>query len=412
VGKCKILKLSLPFAREYVMKAVILAAGEGKRLKPFTETMPKVMLPVANKPILEHVFDAIKNSGIREVTVIVGYKKEIIMDYFKNYKGLKINYAIQEKQLGTAHALLQAKNHVKETFIVLSGDNIIDSKSIQKLIQDKAEYSILIKENPHPSKYGVVFLEKENLRAIIEKPQEDIGKFISTGIYKLPKTIFKKIESLSKKGTYDLTSVIQSLIAEQSDVKTITADKWMDIVYPWDLITVNETMIHTASKSTGGLIERNVTTKGDISIGKDTKIYSGCYIVGPVIIGEGCEIGPNACIFPSTSIGNNTVINSFTEVRNSVIMNDVHIGSNSFITNSVIARGNKFDHNFSSSIGKKTMEVEGEFKQIENLGALIGEDCAIGSHVVTDPGVIIGRKCRIESMKRIRKKIESNSKVM
>ena len=141
------------------MKAVILAAGEGKRLRPFTESIPKVMLPVSNKPILEYVIDACKNSGIGEIVLVVGYKKEVIMEYFKNYKGIKLTYVVQDKQLGTAHALIQAKNKLNESFIVLSGDNIIDQTSISKLIKDKSEYSILIKEHSHPSKYGVVFIE-------------------------------------------------------------------------------------------------------------------------------------------------------------------------------------------------------------------------------------------------------------
>ena len=87
------------------MKAVVLAAGEGKRLRPFTETMPKVMLPVGNKPILEHVFDSLKKAGINEIIVVVGYKKEVIMEYFKDYNDIKLTYVTQEKQLGTAHAL-------------------------------------------------------------------------------------------------------------------------------------------------------------------------------------------------------------------------------------------------------------------------------------------------------------------
>ena len=147
------------------MKAVILAAGEGRRLRPFTETMPKVMLPIGNKPILEYVINAVKNTGISEIILVVGYKKEAIMEYFKDYTDIKITYVVQEKQLGTAHALLQAKKHIKNSFIVLSGDNIIDQSSISKIIEDKEKYSILIKEHPHPSKYGVVFIEKNNLSA-------------------------------------------------------------------------------------------------------------------------------------------------------------------------------------------------------------------------------------------------------
>ncbi len=394
------------------MKAVILAAGEGKRLRPFTETMPKVMLPVANKPILEHVFDALKNTGIDEIITIVGFKKEVIMDYFKDYKGFKIKYITQDKQLGTAHALLQAKNEINESFIVLAGDNIIDNKSIQKLIFDKSEYSILVKEHTSPSKYGVIFLENQNLKELVEKPEEEIGKFISTGIYKFPKNVFIKLEELNKEGIHDLSSVVQSLLKDGILFSTNIADSWMDIVYPWDLIQVNEIMLQNIKGITSGTIEKNVSIKGDVAIGKDTKIYSGSYIVGPVIIGEGCEIGPNSCIFPSTSIGDNSVVHPFTEIQDSVIMNNVHIGSNSFIRNSVVARGSIIRHNFSGSSGESIIEIEGEYKKVKNIGSLIGEDCTIDDHVVVDPGCIIGRKCHICSLKRIRINIESNSKVM
>lgn len=394
------------------MKAVILAAGEGKRLRPYTETIPKVMLPVANKPVLEYVVDAVKKSGITEIIIVVGYKKEVIMEYFKDYKDAKITYVIQDKQLGTSHALLQARNHIKDSFIVLSGDNIIDQNSISKLIKDKSKYSILIKEHPYPSKYGVVFVEKGKLKEIVEKPKEDLGKFISTGIYKLPNSIFNKIKELASQGIYDLSSVIQSIVDKGENINTIIADSWADIVYPWDLIRLNETMIHDASSSISGIIEKGVTMKGDISVGKDTTIYSGCYIVGPVIIGEGCEIGPNACIFPSTTIGKNSVIHPFSQVRNSVIMDDVHIGSNSFIKNSIIGRGTIIENNFSSIDGTSTIEIEGEFKKLEKIGVMIGEDCNIGSNVVVDPGKIIGRKCEIAPLKRILNNIPSNNKVM
>jgi glucose-1-phosphate thymidylyltransferase len=394
------------------MKAVILAAGEGKRLRPFTERMPKVMLPVANKPILEHVLDAIKNTGIEEIILVVGYKKEVIMDYFKDYKEIKITYITQDKQLGTAHALLQAKNNIKESFIVLAGDNIIDNKSIHKLIQDKSEYSILIKEHNQPSKYGVVSIENNFLKQLVEKPKEEIGKFISTGIYKLPVTVFKNLEQLNKQGIHDLSSIVQSLLKDGVIFSTNIADSWMDIVYPWDLIQVNEIMLHDTKGSIGGTVEKNVSIQGDVSIGRDTKIYSGSYIVGPVVIGEGCEIGPNVCIFPSTSIGDNCVIHPFNEIQNSVIMNDVHVGSNSFIKNTVVARGSILGHNFSACSGENTMEIEGEFIKVKKIGGLIGEDCIIENNVVVDPGFIIGRKCSICSMKRIRENIQSNSKVM
>ena len=395
------------------MKAVILAAGEGKRLRPLTETMPKVMLPVANKPVLEYVFDAVRNSGISEIIVVVGYKKEVIMEYFREYDGIDIIYVVQDKQLGTAHALMQAKKHVNDSFIVLSGDNIIDQKSISKLIHNESEYSMLVKETPYPSKYGVVTAEKNILKELVEKPpNENLKRFVSTGIYKLSTSIFDTIENATSQGDYSLSSVIQSTVEQGKKISTILADLWMDIAYPWDFLSINETMAHIAPSSLGGSIEKGVTLKGRISIGNNTTIYSGCYIVGPVIIGDGCEIGPNACIFPSTAIGNNSVIHPFSEIRNSIVMDDVHIGSNSFISHSVVGRGSSMGHNFSSMIGKSTMEVEGEFKKLEDIGAIIGADCIIGSHVVIDPGHIIGTRCTIGSMNRIIKDVSSNSKVM
>ena len=395
------------------MKAVILAAGEGKRLRPFTETMPKVMLPVANKPILEYVFDAVKKSGIDEIIVVVGYKKEVIMEYFEDYEDVKITYVTQSKQLGTAHALLQAKKQIKESFIVLAGDGIIDQKSISKLIKDPSPYAILIKEHSHPSKYGVVFVENNTVRRLVEKPKEDIGKYISTGIYKFPHSVFSGIQGCTSRGINDLSSVVQSLIDKDKKISTVLAKSWVDIVYPWDLIYVNEDVIQNTSASAGGVIEKGVTLKGAVSIGKDTKIYSGSYIVGPAVIGEGCEIGPNVCIFPSTTIGNNAVIHPFSEIRSSVIMSDVHIASNSFISNSVIGRGNIIGNNFSTIARKTTIEIEDEFKKLDMpIGAMIGEDCIIESHVVTEPGTIIGRKCNIGSLKRIIKNLPSQSKVM
>jgi glucose-1-phosphate thymidylyltransferase len=335
------------------------------------------------------------------------------MEYFKEYKNIKITYVTQDRQLGTAHALLQAKKHIKDSFIVLAGDNIIDPGSITKLLKDKSEYSLLIKEHPHPSKYGVVFVEDRSIRRIVEKPKEDIGKYISTGIYKLPRSVFTDIQQYTSEGAHALSSIIQSLVDKGKYINTIFAKSWMDIVYPWDLITVNEVMIQEMSQSTSGVIEKGVTMKGLVSVGRGTKIYSGCYIVGPVVIGENCEIGPNACIFPSSSIGNNTAIHPFSEIRSSVIMNDVHIASNVQISRSVIGKGCVIGDNFSTITGKTTIEIENEFKRLDTpIGAIIGEDCIIESHVVVDPGKIIGRKCHISPMKHIRNNVPSETKVM
>jgi glucose-1-phosphate thymidylyltransferase len=118
------------------------------------------------------------------------------------------------------------------------------------------------------------------------------------------------------------------------------------------------------------------------------------------------------CIFPSTTIGNNSVIRPFCELRNSIIMEDVHISSNSYISHSIIAKGNIIRNNFSNITGEATIETDNEFKKLKNIGIMIGEDCTIGSNVVVDPGIIIGIRCEIDSLKRICKNVPSDSKVI
>ncbi len=394
------------------MKAVVLAAGEGKRLRPFTETMPKVMLPVANKPIIEYVFDAIKNTLIDEVIVVVGYKKEVIMEYFKDYKDVKITYVVQDKQLGTGHALLQSKKHIKNDFIVIPGDNIIDKNSIEKLLYEESKYALLVKEHSCPSKYGVIYRENNSLKRIVEKPKSLVGKFISTGIYKFPNSIFTYLKDSINNGNFGIPSTIQTLLDQNKIIKTVEADQWMDIVYPWDLININEIIMSGISDSIGGIIEKGVVIKGSVSIGKDTIVYPGCCIMGPVIIGKNCEIGPNVCIFPSTAIADNVVINSFCEIRNSLIFDDSNISSHSIISQSIIGRGNIIGNNLSSSPGDAIVEVDNELVKMENMGSMIGEHCKIGNNVILEPGIIIGKNCKIASMKNINKNIPTEGLVI
>ena len=397
------------------MKAVILAAGEGKRLRPFTETMPKVMLPVANKPIIHHVVDALVENGITEIIIVVGYKKESIMQHFKTYDNAKITFVTQDKQLGTAHALLQAEKYIDDTFLVLPGDNLISASSISKLIDQKNDHSLLIKRFDKPSKYGMVSISKNTLKEIIEKPtiiEED--SFISTGIYKFPKTIFQDIKTFTDKGEYRITSVIQNQLEKETDITVVQANKWLDVVYPWDLLSVNDAQLQKtdSGSTTNGIIEKNVTIKGPVVIGENTTIHSGTYIVGPVIIGNNCDIGPYTCIYPSTTIGNNTVIRSFSEIKNSIIMNDIKIRSNSLLSHSVIGNGTIIDHGFSSLVGESKKHSDHECITIKDIGVMIAEDSSIQSNVVTYPGVIIGRHCLISSLKQIQHDIPSETRVM
>ena len=154
------------------MKAVILAAGEGTRLRPFTTSEPKPMICIANRPILEYAIEALAKNGITEITIVVGYKKERIMTHFRDGKdlGVKISYVEQKKRVakaGTAYALSMVKGKVKGDFLLLPGDNIISPSLIGDLLMKKGKYRIVITESETPSKYGVVELSGGSVKSIV-----------------------------------------------------------------------------------------------------------------------------------------------------------------------------------------------------------------------------------------------------
>ena len=171
-------------------QAVILAAGEGRRLKPFTVNKPKAMLSIAGKPIIRYVIEALTANGIRDIVMIVGYQKEQIFDYIGDGKqfGAEVTFVTQDKQLGTAHALSQAKKAVDHEFLVLSGNRLIAPETISRFVQ-AAPPAILIKKADYPSHYGVVSFKDGKMTGIVEKPAHAESDSISTGIFAFQKKL-------------------------------------------------------------------------------------------------------------------------------------------------------------------------------------------------------------------------------
>ncbi|OPX57945.1 MAG: UTP--glucose-1-phosphate uridylyltransferase AglF [Methanomassiliicoccales archaeon PtaB.Bin215] len=243
------------------MKAVILAAGEGTRLRPFTVSRPKVMIPIGNRPILEYVVRALAANGITEIILVVGYMKERIMSFFGNGSrfGVKISYAIQEKQLGTAHAALAVRNQIKEEFIMVAGDNIIDAQVISDLLKHKGGLAMLVTDSEMPSKYGVVQIESGRVVDIIEKPDKKVGNIINTGIYRLPPSIFDHLEKGVMAGKSGITHVLHSCMPRLKIEAVRSTGRWMDAVYPWDLIRLNEYAFSLSGQETAGLLHRGTS---------------------------------------------------------------------------------------------------------------------------------------------------------
>ena len=361
------------------------------------------MIPVANKPILHYVVEALVESGLKDIILVVGYKKERIMSYFGDGKGFgaNIRYVIQDKQLGTAHALKTAAPLVDSDFLAIAGDNLIDSRMVTDLLAKSKGNSVAVTTSETPCKYGVVTLDGDKVTSIVEKPQRRIGNIISTAMYHFEPEIFEVIEQGMADGKNAITEILQECRGRYQ-LRGVQSDgKWMDAVYPWDLLRLNSFALDPEGQNVSGVIEGNVVIRGPVTIGAGTKIHSGSYIEGPVAIGEGCEIGPNTVIMPSTSIGNGVSILPFSFIEESLIADNVSIASHSHLSHCVLDDGVHVGPGFRSPAAPATARVDQEYFPLERVGCLIGERTNIGSGVVAGSGIIIGADCRIGDLAKL-----------
>ena len=399
------------------MKAIILAAGEGTRCRPLTFTRSKVMLPIANKPMIEYAVRALYDNGIVDIIIVVGYAKERIMNYFGNGKDfdLNIEYVEQKQQLGTAHAIDQVKDLVDDEFLVLNGDNLVSAKTITDLIKrHKGGISILTVASANTTEYAIVEETNTKVKRVVEGQKLKKVSNINTGIYILNPDIFGAIrETLqSNLGEFGITGSIQNMVDEGYNVHAYkTNHTWMDVAHSWDLLDVNARILEDVSRSVHGTIHG--TTKGQVKVGSNSIIREGSYITGPVVIGKNCDIGANVVIAPSTSIGNNVTIEPFTYIRNSVIFDNVYIGSQSTIKNSIIAENNIIGSHFTTDTGKNLLiELGGNLYRADEFGTILGDSNIIGGNVSMMAGTLVGTECRIETGTVVRKQIPNHSLVM
>ena len=383
------------------MKAVILAAGEGTRMHPLTYTRPKVMLPVANKPILEHLLIEAKKAGISEFIFIVGFHDEQVRNYFGDGEkwGVAIEYCSQRTQLGTADALKMVEGLLEGNFLMLNGDIIIGQKDIGRLI-NKSDNIMSVIEVRNTRHLGAVELSENKVICIHEKTEKPPSHMANAGLYLFTPDIFNAVSRTPKspRGEYEITDSLQLMINSGVPVSYQEISYWLDLSYPWDLFPANESLLKEIEPQNAGEVEENVVIKGAVSIGKDTVVRSGSYIVGPVIIGQDCDIGPNCCIRPFTAIGNDCHIGWAVEVKNSIIMRGTKIPHHNYVGDSIIGEdcnlgaGTKIAN---LKLDKGNIVVTGIDTRRRKLGAIIGDRVETGINASINVACIIGNDAHI-----------------
>lgn len=408
------------------MKAIILTAGEGTRMRPLTITKPKTMLQIGGKPILQYNIESLRDAGVDEITLVVGYHEEVIKDHFKDGAdiGVKINYVTQEERLGTAHAIGSARKHVQGQFIVLNGDIIVDPVLISDLIdgyrKENAISMLVLTEVDDPSSFGVVELNGNRIVRIVEKPkkEEAPSNLINAGIYLFDDQIFDAIDQTpkSERGEYEITDSLQLQMNEDGNVVGLrSTNKWIDIGRPWELLDVNEHFLKDLETDIQGVVEDGVTIHGPVFIGKNSVVRSGCYIMGPVYIGENCDIGPNSFMRKYTSLGNNVSVGNAVELKNSIIMDNTNVNHLSYVGDSIIgsncniaAGTNIANLRFDDGNVKIVVKNEKIDSGRRKMGVVFGDGVKTGINSSFNPGVKVGVNSRIGAGVILSKDLESN----
>jgi len=377
---------------------VMLAAGQGKRMQPLTNTRPKVMVPIANKPIIEWNLLKAKDAGINRFLFIIGYKSEMVRDYFKDGSewDVHIDYVNQGTPKGTGHAISVVEPFIENEFIVLSGDTIFGSDDIKRVKDTSCCMGVC--EVDHPEEYGVVELQDDHIIHIHEKVKNPVSKMINAGIYHFTKDIFDCIKrtGISQRGEYELTDAI-NLCATDKPVHSVVINTWRDIGYPWDLFDATREVLEEFNPEINGTVEPYATIKGPVTIGENTVVMNGSYITGPVIIGRNCKIGPNCYIRPYTAIGDGCHIGGASEVKNSIIMNESNVPHHNYVGDSVIGSGCNLGSGTKVAnlrLDKKNIYVEHRGKRMNTnrrkLGVIMGDQVQTGINSVINVGSIIG----------------------
>ena len=226
------------------MKAVVIAAGKGTRLRPLTDDKPKGLVEVAGQPILTHCFEQLLDIDVSEIVVVVGYEGDQIVERYGDvYEGVPLTYVEQDEPLGIAHALLTAEPRVDEEFVVMLGDNIFRANLedvVDRQRTGRVDAAFLVEEVPYEeaSRYGVCVTDDEGaITHIVEKPEEPPSNLVMTGFYTFTPAIFHACHLVqpSDRGEYEITDAIDLLIRSGRRIEAIEMDGWrIDVGYPED----------------------------------------------------------------------------------------------------------------------------------------------------------------------------------
>lgn len=357
------------------MKAIIMAGGEGSRLRPLTCDLPKPMVSVMNVPIMEHIINLLKNHGITEIGVTLMYLPQKIKDYFGNgsHFGVNLHYFTEDTPLGTAGSVKNAGDFLDETFIVISGDSLTDmdiTKAIEYHREKESKATIVLTRVDVPLEYGVVITDKKGaITGFLEKPSwsEVFSDTVNTGTYILEPEIMDYLE-FGKKTDFSQDLFPMLLEKKEPMYGYIMSDYWCDIGDLQAYLQAHYDALDGKVKINTNLVE----LKKGVWVGTGAIIDSQAIINSPCVIGDNCRIGSGAVIDSYSVLGSNNVIEDEATVKRSVLWSGNYIEYGSEIRGAILSNKVNLKH---------------YVRIFEN--AVVGDNCIINERAIIKPNISI-----------------------
>lgn len=329
------------------MKGLILSGGRGTRMRPFTYTSAKQLLPVANKPVLFYAIESLVEAGIKDIGIVVGETKGEIIRAVGNGSsfGVNITYIEQESPLGLAHAVKVSRHFLQdEPFIMFLGDNILKQgvrDFVEEFEREKPDALILLCPVKHPERFGVAIIDKDRVVRLLEKPSPPPTDLALVGAYIFNERIFQACQNIkfSPRGELEITDAIQWLIDNGFQVRYhIVKGWWKDTGRLEDLLEANRLVLEEIEGEIKGQVDEETKITGRVNIGEGTRIVRSV-LRGPLIIGRNCYI-EDSYIGSFTSIGNDVEIRS-SEIEHSIIMDGCCITLKGRMEDTLLGKGVK-----------------------------------------------------------------------
>jgi mannose-1-phosphate guanylyltransferase/phosphomannomutase len=357
------------------MKAVILAGGEGTRLRPLTSNLPKPMMPIANQPMMEHIVRLLAGHGFDDIVVTVAFLANHIRNYFGDGSefGVRMRYATEEAPLGTAGSVRNAMDELDDTFLVISGDVVtdVDLSAVVATHREKQAFgSIALKRVENPVEFGIVITHDDGtIERFLEKPTwgQVFSDTINTGIYVLEPSVFDYIPAGE---VVDFSGDVFPAVLEKGGrlVGCVVDGYWEDVGTLEAYRSVHDDILDGKV----GVAMSGFELREGVWIGEGADLSPDALVEGPLLIGENSRVESGVVLRPYTVLGNDVVVKADAQIERSVVHDHVYVGPSVRLRGAVI--GNSSDIRDSARIDE---------------GAVVGDECFVGAHAIVNPSVKI-----------------------